>query len=247
MCESCDCLNRWALVSNAECIRQAFPEEAIRVWRVSMDLIPEDMRHLYAILSPDERRRAETMMDDPARRAFVVGRAALREILASCLDAPPQSFGFEYSKTGKPRLLCGNGQERLRFNVSHSGGLVLVAVSEQYDVGVDVERVVLRKGMDRIIQRLFSITDQAWLDNSSPEERLRRFLRMWCRREAVLKSIGKGARYTTESIDWSAVPVAPKSFSWTDLASGAQHRMVLSDVHPGREYVAAVAGATACA
>ena len=64
---------------------------------------------------------------------------ALRRVLAVYLDSEPRRIRLERGEHGKPRLAGAEG--RLRFNLSHSGEIALVAVSGEFEVGVDVERV----------------------------------------------------------------------------------------------------------
>jgi 4'-phosphopantetheinyl transferase len=71
------------------------------------------------------------------RDRFVSGRGQLRELLASYLGEPPGKLRFRYSSYGKPAL---SGFE-LHFNVSHSGGLALLAFSTDHEIGVDDVRV----------------------------------------------------------------------------------------------------------
>ena len=89
----------------------------------------------------------------------------LRQILATYLDTAPEALEFEYGKHGKPRLQNAGGPE---FNLSHSGELLLVAVSEGRSIGVDVERVDPRR------------------------DRPATFYEEWVRREARLKCLGAG-------------------------------------------------------
>jgi phosphopantetheinyl transferase len=63
----------------------------------------------------------------------------LRRVLAVYLDQEPGQIQLREGEHGKPRLV--DREERIRFNLSHSGGLALVAVSGELEVGVDLERV----------------------------------------------------------------------------------------------------------
>jgi 4'-phosphopantetheinyl transferase len=88
----------------------------------------------------------------------------LRRVLAIYLREEPGLIRLEESEHGKPRL--AEAPQRLRFNLSHSGELALVAVSGEFEVGVDVERVRPRRG--------------------------EAFYRRWARHEAHVKCLGVG-------------------------------------------------------
>ena len=61
---------------------------------------------------------------------------ALHRVLAVYLGEDPARIRLETGAQGKPRLADPQGQ--LRFNLSHSGEIALVAVSGEAEVGVDV-------------------------------------------------------------------------------------------------------------
>src|SRR5262249_32849708 len=118
------------------------PDEA-RVWIVDLDagLLPgEDPETAepgpeLGLLSADEPARAGRFVRAGDRRRFVRCRATLREILARLLGEPTGSLRFRAAGMGKPELdpeSAGAGSCEdclaLRFNVSHSSELGLIAV-----------------------------------------------------------------------------------------------------------------------
>lgn len=108
-----------------------------------------------------------------------VWRATLDDVLAHYLGEPPT--GFEKGPHGKPRLV--GDQAWLRFNLSHSGEVTLVAVARDVEVGIDVERIRPVPEMREIARR--------WLgrdDIADPAD----FFRAWTRHEAIVKALGVG-------------------------------------------------------
>ncbi|HEY6729935.1 MAG TPA: hypothetical protein VI039_02805 [Solirubrobacterales bacterium] len=77
-----------------------------------------------------------------------LGTAAdpLRRVLAVYLGEEPARIQLEKGEHGKPRL-AGN-EPPLKFNLSHSGDLALVAVSGANEMGVDVERLRPKREAD---------------------------------------------------------------------------------------------------
>ena len=71
----------------------------------------------------------------------VQSRATLRRLLARYAGTGPGDLDFERSQNGKPALVAGPGRPALRFNVSHSATKMLIAVTADRDLGVDVERI----------------------------------------------------------------------------------------------------------
>src|ERR1022692_920154 len=90
---------------------------------------------LYEILSPQERERAGRYRFAEHRREYIVCRGTLREVLSSYLEMHPGRIEFVYNRHGKPRL---RGWD-VRFNVSHSGGWALPAVTCGRGAGIALE------------------------------------------------------------------------------------------------------------
>lgn len=111
------------------------PAAELHVWRVELD--SEGWAGADALPSP-ERDRAEAISRPQARQRWVAARWALREVLGSYLGEDPEKVELRFGERGKPMLAAPG--ESLRFNLSHSGELALIAVCEGREVGVDVQR-----------------------------------------------------------------------------------------------------------
>lgn len=130
----------------------------VRVRR--LDVPPE---RAAALLSTDERSRAARIVHADDRRAWVVARGALRELLAGLLDADPRALRF----TGAKPRVEGSG---LGFSLSHEGGLLVVATAWGAELGVDHETLRPLPGVE---------------DPTS-------YFEAWTRREALFKAGGAG-------------------------------------------------------
>jgi len=151
------------------------------------------------MLAADEQVRAARFIRARDRRRFVSCRAALRQILGVLLDASPGSLQFRAGGQGKPELVPEPGRDEpsdcrhpLRFNVSHSAELALIAVCRGRELGVDIERVRPFAEADRIVASFFSTAEQAAFAMIPDEAKDRAFVRGWTRKEAVLKALGIG-------------------------------------------------------
>ena len=98
-----------------------------------------------SMLDRAEQERAARFRCPADRVRFLVGRAALRQVLGTWLDCDPAALRFRYGPHGKP-VLDGSEQTTPHFNLAHSGNLILLAFHPSRPVGVDVER--LRPGLD---------------------------------------------------------------------------------------------------
>ncbi len=184
-------------------------DDEVRVWVVELDEgilgnSESDADALepgpeLAILSDDERARAARFIRARERRRFARCRAALRHILGELLDRPPGSLRFRARAAGKPELEpdTGWGAEpglpaALRFNVSHSADLAVIAVAVGREVGVDVERLKAIGEAERIVASFFTPAENAAFMAIPESDRPVAFLRGWTRKEAVLKAFGSG-------------------------------------------------------
>ena len=164
------------------------PDE-IHVWTGRMDLEGRAMDEMMGRLSPIERMRASAMPEERASRQYVISRAMQRQLLAGYVGGHPSEIRFGVVAMGKPTLVYPNDMG-LTFNTTHTGDLVVIAVTAHRDVGVDVERV---KPVERALQvsrRCFSPDEHAQLESLSPAELPRAFLSIWVKREGTAKARG---------------------------------------------------------
>jgi 4'-phosphopantetheinyl transferase len=113
----------------------------------------------------------------------------LHRVLAPYLEAAPDAIELEAGPHGKPEL---KGGDRLRFNLSHSADLAVVALALDREVGVDVERIDPNRDALALARRALSPEAVAAVAAATPEERPRVFHAAWARHEAVAKCLGTG-------------------------------------------------------
>lgn len=87
--------------------RLPLTSDSVHVVRLNLCAEPNRIEMLRSVLSLDELARADRYKFDEPRRRFIVCRAALRQLLGSCLGRTAGSLAFAYGPHGKPRLLLG--------------------------------------------------------------------------------------------------------------------------------------------
>jgi 4'-phosphopantetheinyl transferase len=186
----------------------------VHVWQISTAMIPADMEKLAEVLSPDEHDRAERFHFERDRRTFSVCRAVLRRLLASYADCDGARIRFSYGPQGKPALTQPRLSE-LRFNVSHSGDLALVAFALRRDIGVDVE--LMRDGVDfaALAETSFSRAERAAVLARQPDNRASLFYEYWTCKEACIKADGKGLSVPLDGFSIVAMAQEPQ---WRKVA-----------------------------
>ncbi|MGH2347129.1 MAG: 4'-phosphopantetheinyl transferase family protein, partial [Chloroflexota bacterium] len=178
----------------------ALPRGTADLWRVGLTDPSGLMERLLAVLSDEERGRADRFHFQADRRRFIVSHGALRLILGRYTASDPASLRFNLGSHGKPTL---GGGRALRFNLSHSGELALIALSPDRELGVDVELVRDVPDLAAIAARFFTSSEQDVLRGLPAPERVRAFLVGWTRKEAVMKALGLGVALSPESIEVS--------------------------------------------
>ena len=144
-------------------------------------------------LSDDERARAARFVKDSDRWRFIEAHALLRFVLGHHLDIEPSSIEFVLSPHGKPRQSCPASARGVAFNLSHTVGMIVVALAgDGQRVGVDVEKCGSRVAALEIASSHFSPRESAYLDALPPAARADAFRQLWTRKEALHKADGRG-------------------------------------------------------
>ena len=144
------------------------------------------------LLSTDEHERMARFVFERDRRAFLLTRALVRTMLSRYAPIPPAGWTFIANAHGRPELLDRpSGVPDLRFNISHTDGLIACAVTIGREVGVDVEHINRLVTHD-VAGRHFAPGEVADLRRLPDEEQRRVFFDYWTLKEAYIKARGFG-------------------------------------------------------
>src|SRR5215212_2259952 len=147
------------------------------------------MEEMLGRLSPSERKRVGALLEERAVRQYVISRAMQRQLLASYVGGHPSEISFGVIAMGKPTLSRPN-DIGLTFNTTHSGTLVIIAVTANRDVGVDVEQVRPVERALKVAKRCYSKEEFEMLAALPPDKLDRAFLSIWVKREGTAKARG---------------------------------------------------------
>ncbi len=162
------------------------------LWVVDLeDRRAPDGDELAAGLSVEELGRAMRLVSAADGRRWARSRFALRRILSRRLGVTPGDVEFVAGEGGKPSIV---GPAGLEFSLAHSSERALVALSNHWDVGVDVERVRGGLSESAILNRILSDAAQLEWAVADPDDRTDVFFRLWARHEAAVKCRGMGLR-----------------------------------------------------
>jgi 4'-phosphopantetheinyl transferase len=218
----------------------ALPEDEVHVWRIGLDLAAAHLAKLRRILPSDERERADRFRFEADQQRSVIGRGCLRLLLGEILELPADSLQFECDEFGKPRLMAMRGRP-LQFNVSHSGELILIAITMGRAVGIDIERIRTDLDLDGVAARFFSANECKILASLSGPGKYEAFFTCWTRKEAYLKARGVGLSVPLDQFDVSFLPDEEPRLLATRHDPAEKRRWKLRRLVPSADYVAALA------
>lgn len=188
-------------------------------------LPPVELAHIDSFKRPEIRARQ------------LLAHAALRSLLAGRLHVQPQEIAFRTGPHGKPLLADDNTE--LHFNLSHSGDMAIIALSQTFEVGVDVEQIRPIQNLSKLAERFLTPTEASALAALPEAGRTAAFFRVWTRKESVLKATGLGIANGLQRVEVSCEP-DNGLIAWDgnpDLAA----QWTLRTWNPAEGYVAAVA------
>jgi 4'-phosphopantetheinyl transferase len=215
----------------------------VQVWCVALDSPLSRAGELMRLLSPDELERADRFKFEQGRQHYIVGRATLRRLLGDVLQLDPATLKFDYIDRGKPAL-GGAHVGKLHFNVSHSHGLALIAVTRCAPVGVDIEYIRPVKHGDDIARRFFTASESAGLAKLAGAERPAAFFNLWTRKEAWLKATGAGIADSLNRAEFSFLPDDPPRVLNIAGEPGESDYWTVIDLKPATGFTGALAART---
>ncbi len=170
---------------------------SVDMYEIDIKQIPRSPSHYLAYLSHEEHMRAANMGSQESRDFSVCSYGIRREILSRYLNINPGSISFRENAYGKPDITNQN-HKSITFNVSHSKDRLIIAISMNRDIGVDIQYINEGVPARRIAERVFSKTELDCLMAQNKKESFRTFYRIWTAREAYSKAVGMGFSLPSE-------------------------------------------------
>jgi 4'-phosphopantetheinyl transferase len=169
--------------------------EGVNVWTVAQDApaVGARLAAYESALPAAEQQRATRFVQVDDRIRFVLGRTLARTMLSRYASVSPGDWPIEIDERGRPELRRRlAGVPDLRFNLSHTPGLIACAVTIGREVGIDVEYIGRQLLHDNIPERFFSAQEVTDLRALPADEQPRAFFDYWTLKEAYIKARGLG-------------------------------------------------------
>ncbi|MBN2738487.1 MAG: 4'-phosphopantetheinyl transferase superfamily protein [Spirochaetales bacterium] len=126
------------------------------------------------------------------REQFICGHGILRHLLSQRINRPPQTIDFKTNPWSKPYLSKTDHPQSPYFNISHDKDKVLIGVSENREIGVDIMYIEEKRDILEIAKRYYSKSEQDFLFRQSGFEQYKSFYYIFCQKEALIKAHGQG-------------------------------------------------------
>ena len=173
------------------------PNPLVQLNYASLDLLHDKSFSMQVLgwLNSVERKRYKRFVSKQQANQYLLARALLRSQLSKRVpDVLPHEWVFVVDEYGKPRLADGFSHLNLHFNLSHSEDLVVLALSEGLDLGVDVECIHRPVFNMALAKRYFARTELADLMRFNGKQQVKRIAQLWTLKESYLKACGLGIR-----------------------------------------------------
>lgn len=153
---------------------------------------PDHLESWEALLSAEERVRADGFLRGKRRKEFILGRAAARLLLSERMEVNPTNVILEVADSGAIDVL----DSELHISIAHSGDHAVAAAAPRY-IGVDIETIAPRH-ID--LHRYMLHPNEYHLIDTLPLDRERAQILCWTLKEAVLKGMREGLRYSPKKL-----------------------------------------------
>lgn len=164
----------------------------MNVWFVPLRITSSAARAGAQLLDQQERERLQRLRGEKLQHAFIASHTALRGVLGAQLGIAPQAVQMTIDPLGKPALAPAHGTSAPHFNLSHSGDWAAIAVTRQGPVGIDIEPLADAALRTQGLGDTLGLRERRTLARCPAALHPLALLRLWVRKEALLKATGCG-------------------------------------------------------
>lgn len=165
----------------------------VQVYVCPVSRVPQDhlvLSHYLGFLSSAEKLRYD-QYHPKAARLFLISRVLVKSVLADKLGIAPYEVKLHLHPNGKPFV---QGSKAVYFNLTHSVDVIILAVTEEGEIGVDIERVDREFDWMRV-DSVLAPSEIEWIKGNElidPFSVYQRFFQIWTLKEAYIKCTGDG-------------------------------------------------------
>lgn len=211
----------------------------VHVWRIRLDTPCSN--YFDEALSHEDRIHGKKFRFGIDRSRFVAARASLRLILNRYLRIPAAVLRFAQNSYGKPYLDNSQNPQGLRFNLSHSQDLALLAITRNRELGIDIEFKQIDFATDEVAEQFFSPFEISQFATIPPELKTEAFFNCWTRKEAYIKGRGEGLSFPLDQFDVTLRPDSTPGLLDNRIDRADVSRWSFLNLFPAPDYAATLA------
>lgn len=198
-----------------------------------------------ALLTPDELSKQDRFHFASDRYRYLLTRALVRSVLSRYAPVHAQAWRFALGPFGRPRIETPIVEEShgLDFNLSHTDGLIVLALARHIDLGVDAENVGRKAALD-VADHFFSPVEAKALGALPPALQSERFFELWTLKESYIKARGMGLQIPLDSFSFALDENdCTIEFALADSSDDAAQRWHFWQFQPTPEHLVALCAA----
>jgi 4'-phosphopantetheinyl transferase len=229
-------------LSKAAALSQALHREA-HVWQ----LVPESvtdaalLARCAAELSGAEQARHARFKFARDRHLFLLSHALVRRVLSSYAEVEPAAWQFSAGPHGRPEIAAPALDTALRFNLTHTDGLIACVVTNGADCGIDAEKLRLPGNPEGIADKLFAASEREALAQLSGAAYVEAFFTYWTLREAYCKATGLGLSQAMAEFAFERAPDPHFSIRFEPPSTEHSANWQFTRLSPDPQHVLAIA------
>ncbi|HEC12596.1 MAG TPA: 4'-phosphopantetheinyl transferase superfamily protein, partial [Acidiferrobacteraceae bacterium] len=217
-------------------------QQEIHVWfaRPNHASNPARLDQYRDILSAQETTRYRRFHFSTDSHHYLIAHALLRHALSKYTDIAPTDWTFSYGKHGRPEISNPN-VPALRFNLTHTAGLVGCVVTLDNNCGIDAEAISDRHNPAGVAKRMFSVNECLEMQQLKGAAQLDYFFTRWTLREAYVKARGIGISFPTSKLQFRVDDEARVEVMFETGLHENEHDWCFHLLRPTPEHIAAIA------
>ncbi len=193
----------------------------IHIWLNYLNVHEARIKHLYPLLSTEEKERSERFKFYKHRKAFIASHGFMHTVLSYYLDTPANEITFSQTEHGKPFISEPQNKHDIQFNLSHSNNMAILAIckkksdnnqsDKKQSVGIDIEYAERKADWLGLSKRFFTADEQQQFFQLDENIQKETFFKIWTRKEAHMKVTGLGLSLAPTQFEIS-IPPADAAF-----------------------------------
>ncbi len=216
----------------------------VHLWLAFYGQAGDALDAMLPLLSEAELAQGERYRAADDRLRYLVTRALARTVLSRYADVAPSAWRFAANAHGRPEIAAhAAAADGLRFNLSHTRGLIAMAVGRRRELGVDVECLNARQVSLRLAQRFFSPDEASALSQACQGGMVDSQLRLmeyWTFKEAYIKARGQGLNFPLDRFSVVFPDAASARLEIDPALEDDPARWYLAQYRPAPDYLLAL-------